>query len=186
MKSNSQELLSILSNPSIGFFTLVELNWHNNYYFTDLGRDITWNGNTYRADNPMVGVDTVRYSNVVDRELFKFSLSGLDPMMNAELNAGIVHKPVKVRMLFTIDDVPQTGINQTMLVYDGLVSKTDHKISMEDKLNQIECTAPLSDLDATGTLYTTRDGMKLFDPEDTSFDTVFEGREETSLKWGKS
>lgn len=186
MKDNASAILSILSNDNLGFFVLVELNWNSNHYFTDFGQDVTWGGNRYLSDNPLTSIDNLRYTNVVDRELFKFSVSGLDPAMNAELEAGITHMPVKIRLLFTVDGVPQTASNQTMLIYDGLVSKVDHKITQDDKINLIECTAPLSDLDATGTLFTTKDGIKSFSNDDTSFDLIAEGSEETSLKWGKA
>lgn len=185
MKGNSANLLNILNNDNIGFFTIMELNWGANYYFTDFGSDIVWNGNTYRSDNPIVGSDSIRYSNVVDRELFKFQLSGLNNSINNEIQAGVVHKPVKMRMVFVVNGVPKLGLNETLFFYDGLVSRTDQKISDEEKISIIECTAPLSDLDATGTLFTTKDGIKRFDSTDTSFDSIFEGSEETSLKWGK-
>lgn len=88
-------------------------------------------------------------------------------------------------MVFTVNGTPRIGTNETLFFYDGLVSKTDHQITQEEKINIIECTAPLSDLDATGTMFTTKDGIKRFDNTDTSFDNIFEGSEETSLKWGK-
>lgn len=185
MKGNHSQLLGILGNSNIGFFTLMELNWRSNYFYTDFGSDIVWNGNTYRAKNPISGSDSIRYSNVVDRELFRFQLSGLDTSINNEIAAGVVHKPVRMRMVFVVNGVPQLGVNDTLFFYDGLVSSTDQKINSEEKISIIECTAPLSDLDATGTLFTTRDGIKRFDNTDTSFDSIFEGSEETSLKWGK-
>ncbi|QGH74726.1 hypothetical protein DSS3PM1_00049 [Bacteriophage DSS3_PM1] len=185
MKGNASDILSILAQDNVGFFSLVELNWNQNHYFTDFGANITWNGKTFLSNNPLVSSDPIRYSNVVDRESFRFFLSGVDAAINNELDAGVVHRPVTLRMAFTVDGVPQLGGNQTLLYYDGLVSKTDKKISLDDRINVIECTAPLSDLDAIGTMFTTKDGMKRFDPTDTSFDAIFEGSEETSLKWGK-
>jgi len=185
MKSNATEILSILDNDNIGFFTLVELNWNSDYFYTDHPSNIIWNGNTYYTDSPIVSMDPIRYSNVVDREAFKFHLSGLDATINSELDSGVVHSPVKLRMLFTVDGTPQLGLSDTLLFYDGLVSKVDHQIGANDKINTIECTAPLADLDATSTMFTTKDGMKVLDATDTSFDTIFEGSEETSLKWGK-
>lgn len=185
MRANANAILTILENPRVGFFSLVKFDWNNTHYFTDFGQNIDWNGNTYLKDNPIVSSDQLRYSNVVDREVFKFTLSGLDPSMAGELAQGIVHMPVTARMIFTVNDVPQTALNQTILLYDGLVSGTSITSNQEEKLITVECTAPLSDLDATGTMFTTKDGMKPFDPTDTSLDNIFEGSEETSLKWGK-
>lgn len=185
MKGNYAELLPLLEEDHFGYFVLIELNWNQNHFYTDLGRDITWNGQLYSSDCPVIALDTVRYSNIVDREAYRLSLSGLDPFINAELEAGIVHKAVKIRMVMVVDDQPMLGPRETIMIYDGLVSSTDHKINLDEKINTIECTAPLSDLDATGTMFTTRDGMKPYDPTDTSFDKIFEGSGTSNIKWGK-
>jgi hypothetical protein len=186
MKTNANELISLLDGTDLGFFALVEFNWNQNYYYTDLGRDVTWNGNLYLANPmPIVSMEPLKYSSIVDREAFNLQISAIDPAMRAEFDFGIVNRSVKIRTVFTSFGAPQLGLSQTLLLYEGTVSKISEVISNETRIFNIECTAPLSNLDATGTLYTTRDGMKVFNANDTSFDTVFEGSEAISLKWGK-
>lgn len=185
MKTNSTRLLEILNSEKLGFFSLVEFKWNSNHYYTDLGYDVTWGGSSYLSNNPIVGFDTPRYSNVVDRELFQMQVSGLDSRMIDEVNAGISGLPVTIRIVYTIDGVPQLGVNDTLLLYDGLVSKTSTSIDDEGKVIVVECTAPLSSLDERGTLYTTKDGMKSYDPSDTCFDTVSDNSEPVNVRWGK-
>jgi hypothetical protein len=186
MKTNAANILTLLDNSNVGFATLVEFNWNSNYYFTDIGYNVTWNGQLYLRDNPLVGSEGLKYSNVVNREAFNFQVSLLDSAMQAEFELGIIHKPIKMRLVFTIDNVPQLGLNDTLLLYDGLVAKADTAINEYEKLGLIECTAPLSSLDAIGTIFTTKDGIKPLNVNDTCFDLVSEGSDETSLKWGKS
>lgn len=185
MRDNAAQLLNILSQDKIGVISLIEFNWNSNYYYTDYGTNLTWNSRTYIRRGPIASIDPVRYSNVVDRESFRFSMSALDTNMQAEVAAGITHMPVKMRLLFTVDGVPQLGIYESLEIYNGLVSKVDKRIDKETQLYNVECTAPLFDLDAIGTLFTTKDGISAMDPTDTSFDLIQEGSEAFSLKWGR-
>ena len=77
MKTNSANLLSILSNDNVGFATLAKLEWNSNYYFTDMGSDVVFDGNTYLSSNPLVNLSAPQYSTVIDREAFSLQLSGI-------------------------------------------------------------------------------------------------------------
>jgi hypothetical protein len=134
---------------------------------------------------PIVSLEPLKYSSVVDREAFNIQVSAIDPAMRTEFDFGIINRGVKLRTVFTSYGTPQLGLSQTLLLYEGTVSKVSEVINSETRIFNIECTAPLSNLDATGTFYTTRDGMRVFNNNDTSFDTIFEGSEAVSLKWGK-
>ena len=185
MKSNSTELKSLLANKNLGFASLLEFNWNPNYYFTDYPHNVVWDGKTFLTDNPIVSGSNPRYTTVVDRELFSMQLSGLDVEMVALVERGIINMPVKMNLLLIVDGTPMLGLDQTMNFYEGRVSKSTMVTSDDTKLIDIELTAPLSDLDATGTIFTTKDGIALFDSTDTCFDEVSTGSEAVSIKWGK-
>jgi len=185
MKTNAATLLSILEQDKVGFFTLIKLGWNSDYYFTDLGRDVVFEGQTWLKNNPIIGVGAPSYSTTIDREKFDLALSGLDASMQNEVDTGVVHMPVDVYLMFTVDDAPQLSTNQAMHYYSGKVLSTKTVLDEGTKQINVELSAPLSDLDAKSTLYTTKDGISSFDSTDTCFDNVAKGAEEFSLKWGK-
>ena len=105
--------------------------------------------------------------------------------MVSEMEQGVVHHKVDLYLIFLVNGIPQLGSNDALHYYSGRVSSHKTALTSDSKLIDVECTSPLSDLEAKGTLFTTKDGMSIFDATDTSFDAVSEGSEELSLKWGK-
>jgi len=185
MKTNAANLSTILGNDQLGFFTLIELNWNNQYYFTDYGQTLTFDGNNYLTNTPVVDISIPKYTTTIDRELFSMTLSGLDEDMVDEAETGIISLGVKASMIFTVAGVPQLGNNDVLNFYTGKVFSSKVVLTNEEKLIEVECTAPLNDLDSKGTLYTTKDGIKTLDATDTCFNSVTKGSEEINLKWGK-
>jgi len=186
MKLNHANLLNILNNSgNISTFSIAKFDWNSTYYFTDFGYDVAFDGNNYSSNNPIVSGGSVQYSTTVDREIFTMKLSGLDSAMVNEVEAGIIHMPVDLKMIFVVNGVPQTSINQILSYYTGKVLSATFSVEEEEKIIDIELSAPLSNLDETGTLYTTKDGMSVYDNTDTCFDQISRGSEEFTLKWGR-
>ncbi|MFN3895746.1 MAG: hypothetical protein ACK4KU_14550, partial [Acinetobacter sp.] len=88
-------------------------------------------------------------------------------------------------MGFVLNGVAQTALTDMVHVYSGTVANNKQNISGGEQSLNIECSAPLSSLDAKSTLFTTRDALKAFDETDTAFDQIFEGSTEIALKWGQ-
>ncbi|QCO57438.1 hypothetical protein EOK75_17135 (plasmid) [Pseudorhodobacter turbinis] len=186
MKTNSTELLATLTQDNVGFFFIVHFQFNANYYFTTLPYDLNWNGNLYRSEDTIIEFEAPRATTVVDRQTYRLRLSGLDPVMSAEIENGIIHLPVTIQMGFTINEVPLTGIADMNHVYSGTVSNAKKEITDSSQIFSIECSAPLSSLDAKSTLFTTRDGIRSFSAIDTCFDQVLEGGGSFDVNWGKS
>lgn len=185
MKSNSADILAALNNENVGIFFLVHLEWANDHFLTTLPYEITWNGNIYKSETNILSFESPRSTTVVDRQAYKVRLSGLDPDIQAEVEASIIHKPVRIKLGFLQDGIPNLGLDKLMHVYSGTVANVKKTINQGEQAFVVECSAPLSDLDAKSTLFTTKDGIRQFDASDTSFDQVAEGSSEYSLNWGK-
>lgn len=189
MKPNATRLDEILkSGQEIGYFALVRLDWNATRYLTSMPHDITWNGNTYLSDAVIMEFQSPRYSEVVDREAYVLTLNGMDTQIHNEVTTGIVHRPVDIRLGFTLDGVPQLGLNDTMHVYSGSVASAKYVVDAADEkmIWEIECTAPLSNLDALSTIFTTKDSMQNLFPGDTCFDKIQENNQKSSVAWGKT
>ncbi|MBQ2262713.1 MAG: hypothetical protein II336_15245 [Loktanella sp.] len=185
MKNNSEALLAKLANDDLGVFFLVFFGFNQPHFFTTLPYDLSWNGNIYVTERNLIDFESPRATTVVDRQTYKLRLSALDPVMMAEVENGIIHMPVEIKLGFVIDGAAQTGLNDMYHVYSGTVANTKKQVNDGEQSLNIECSAPLSSLDAKSTLFTTRDALKAFDPTDTAFDQIFEGSTEFSLKWGQ-
>jgi hypothetical protein len=186
MKRNSTAILEALNSEEVGFFFLVRLDFNQTHFYTTLPYEFSWNGNIYNSEENLIGFEAPRATTVVDRQTYKMTFSGIDPVMIAEVENGIINRPVSIKMGFVVDGVPQTGLDDMIHVYSGTVANNQKDISDGQQNLAIECSAPLSNLDAKSTLFTTRDGMKSLDQTDTSFDQIFEGSTEYDLNWGKS
>jgi hypothetical protein len=54
-----------------------------------------------------------------------------------------------------------------------------------EALLTIEGSSPMADLDLTKTFFTNRDSLRKINASDNSFDEVYAGSSEVSLRWGK-
>lgn len=184
MKDNASNLLSILASDNVGYFLLVKLDWNSTYYYTTLPYNVAYDGNTYLSGTEVVEFQAPRYSTTVDRESYTIIFSGIDATLESEMTAGIVNRPVEIRVGFTVDGVPQLDPEDTIHSYSGFVATPKLEISDGTKRFIIECSSPLASLDAKAQLYTTRDMQQNIDPTDTCFDQIFDGSESYSLTWG--
>lgn len=186
MKGNASTLLNIInSTQEVGGVFLVHLDWNSQYFITNHDSDITWNGNVYTGGGQLLGVQPPNYSTVVDREIYTIELDALDAQMKAEIATGVTYKPVTVRLGFTLDGVFQDGLDETLYAYKGNVGTVKHNVNNEDSVYVVECTAPLSDLDAKSPRFTTTNQQQLHYPTDTCFEGIHEGSEAIILEWGK-
>ncbi len=186
MKSNGATLTNILkTDQELGNFALVKLEWNAIHYLTSLPYGVTWNGNYYKSDETIMDVEGPRYSTTIDREAYALFLNGQDELLHSEVAAGIIHKPVEIRLGFTLDGVPLLGLDETLHVYSGTVASPKFAAKDEEMIWRIECSAPLSNLDARSTLFTTKDAMENLHPGDTCFDKIQENSDATSVAWGK-
>lgn len=186
MKENFSSILAALNSDQLGVFFLVQLDWNSQYRYTTLPYDVVWNGNTYQSEENIISFESPRATNVVDRQAYKLQLSGIDPDMMAEINSGVNNMPVSIKLGFTDEGVPGLGLLDIMHVYSGTVANVKKSILDSEQIFTIECSAPLSSLDAKSTLFTTRDAMRSFDPLDTSFDQIATDATEMELLWGKN
>lgn len=186
MKDNANILKNFLeTDQELGYFALVKLEWNATRYITSLPHAVTWNGNEYTSDPLIMQFDSPRYTEVVDREAYTLTINGMDESIKNEINTGILHRPVSIFLGFTINGVPQLGLNDLLHVYTGTVANPKYVVDDDQMLFEIECSAPLSNLDAVSTLYTTKDAMRQIDPTDTCFDKILENNTPSSVAWGK-
>lgn len=187
MKENATRLNQILStNEEFGYFGLLRLDWNATHFYTSLAYNVTFKGNEYISDPTIMELQSPNYSEVTDRELYTFNLNGANESLLNEVRTGILHRPVQIHLGFTVSGEPQLGNDDTLLIYKGEVANPRYYAKDGQQLLSIECSAPLSNLDETGGIFTTKDFMKNIDPTDTCFDYIVEGSsKKTNIKWGK-
>ncbi|WP_157888295.1 hypothetical protein [Neptunicoccus sediminis] len=184
---NHTRIKEILTTTGeLSYFALLTLEWNATRYLTSLARDVEWNGNSYLSDTTMMQFESPNSTSVVDREAYTLSLNGMDETLTNEIKAGVIHKPVEMRLAFSIDGVPQLGLDDTLLVYRGAVAEPKFVTDDGKLIWDIECTAPLSNLDARSTIFTTKNAMQNLFPTDTCFNQIQKNNEKSSVAWGKT
>ena len=147
------------------------------------------NGDLYLPGD-FVALDPPRMSSSVDRELYKISIA--DPRMEygAMFESGMVGTAIEVRAGF-IDQVtkqPELNFTDTFMLYKGRVDGVSYQISLEEvgeSVAVISCASPMASLDMAKPFHTSKDFLRQLNPEDNSFDQIYEGAGPVQLKWGK-
>lgn len=175
----------ILNQPVIESFSMVELG---NYKTTDYFGNINLSdGRVFVNDGKLLSVEPPHLSTVVDRAIYKISFADPNYDFAAE-HDNYTGMQASVRLGFIQDEMPLLQVENTFLLYQGQVDFAAYNISTEDNgetVFVVECASPMANLDLVRTFYTSKENMRMLSPGDTSFDQVYEGSGQISLKWGK-
>jgi len=181
----SPNLQALLSQPSIEVFSMVRIG--NNRY-TDFYRNITLsNDETFQTGGPIFSLEPFRLTTVVDKATYTLNMS--DPTFEfGALYENYVGLPVAVRIGVVNAGAPLTNIADTILVYKGFIDNVAYATDTSEvgeNLFRITCASPMAALDMAKPFYTSKDALVDLDPDDNSFDHVYEGSGQIRLKWGK-
>jgi len=186
MRTFSTEVSEALSQDSVEYFFLVELELNSNYYMTTHADDITVEGNVYTANGAIFNYDPPKQNSVVDRDAYKIAFIDPTNQLLLEARAGMVGKTVRIRAGFVHDTLgPLTDPADLVYVYSGYVDSPSISNDFETKIVSIECSSPMADLDAVKPFFTTKAGVSQFDESDTCFDRIHDGYS-LQLRWGKT
>jgi hypothetical protein len=202
MKRLSAALKTLMNQDVMVPFLLIKIGpdtASNQLTYTTLPYDYTHNGDIYLADHPIVGLDSARISDTLDKESFKIGLS--DPNLilrglfeGSTLGASFQGAPMVVYIGLINNSggvLDGIAVDQPMLdviiAYRGQIDTFTYTITPdEDIVLSIENGSPMSVLDLTRTLLTSRDYLQRKYPGNTSYDEVYEGSEAITLLWGKN
>lgn len=187
-------IVQLLQQPTIETFVLVKFKKPNNseyYRETSYMRDLTLdNLEIYPSQGRLLSFDAPKLSTTVDREQYKLSFADSAMYFGEYADDGLVGLPIEVRLGFVnvSTNLPLTQINNTLLVYKGQIDSASYAINTSEvgeSIFNISCTSPMADLDLTKTFYTSKEFLKKIDPEDNSFDQIYEGSGQLEVKWGR-
>jgi hypothetical protein len=192
-------LADLLSRDSVEYFFLVSIG--TGWYSTSLPYDITIGGVTYHSADGLMKADPPRLSKTVDREVYRLQFADPAFTLKAMFESGAAGLPVTVRMGFlnpsTTNMVDSTGttvrvgaafknILDTLIVYQGTIDSHSFAQDFESGgVATIECSSPMSDLDMSRPFYTSREGIRQWNANDTAFDQIYDGSKQVVTKWGK-
>lgn len=184
----SQTLIDILSEPAIESFYLISVL---DYKTTTYPTNITLSNNeTFLSDGKLLEVTPPKLSTVVDREAYSIKFSDVDFFFGQFAETGLVGQTVIVRLGFVDQStgLPLTNINDTLLVYKGQIDGVNYTIDTENVgsvIFEVICASPMANLDGVKSFYGSRPFIRNLNPEDSSFDQIYEGSGKLNLKWGK-
>lgn len=175
--------------------------------FTTTPYDLVVGGVTYLADNQLRSMDQPRLSDAVDRELFKlsfvdhqFTFGPLAAQMlksRVSVYGGLFNTTGEVLVDSSSQNIqpgkPINNLADMFCLYRGFADSVGYTISEEDgAIFHIDCAAPVANLDALRSFYTTQDSLRqrvsVADwtaAPDTAFDNIAIGGNTKEILWGK-
>lgn len=184
----STTIANILQNPTIDAFYCVTIG---SYKTTSFHSNITLsNGEVFESDGKLLSVDPPKISAVVDREIFKVTLSDSDFSLGAQFQSGIVGTNFEVRVLLLNPNtnLPYTNITDTIIAYKGKIDNIGYSFetgNIGNSILGISGSSPMNDLDSIKNFYTSREYIRTKYPDDSCFDQIYEGSGPVNIKWGK-
>jgi hypothetical protein len=185
--------------------TLLELNAIIPFYLVSVGttlkhtsltQDLSVNGVTYLGDNKLVAIQPPRLSSVVDREAYSIIYADPDFELRPLFEAGFSGSLITVSIGFfnisggTLGGVapgePMTNPDDIIISYQGTVDSQTYSVNFDGAVTAgIEGSSPMGALEMTKGFYTSKNNMRERNPNDTSFDEIYEGSKGIALRWGK-
>jgi hypothetical protein len=181
----SSAVQALMQEPVIETFTMIRMG---DYRSTDYFRNITLsNGEVFLSDGRIINVDPPTMTTSVDRAQYNIVLA--DPSFEfAAIVDNYVGLPVTIRIGFINDGLPLTTEADTIIAYKGYVDNAAYLVEtaeLGEVAFKVTCSSPMMNLDKIKTFYTSKEALLDIDPKDTSFEQVYEGSGQISLKWGR-
>lgn len=179
----------LLSQRSVEACTLVQIGLNR---WTDAPVDLTTSdGAIYRRNSRLLSVQPPQQSSSVDSQNYVITFADPDFDFGSSAEEGVTGTPVEVKIcLFNqTTGAFETNVADLIVVYGGYVSGADYKVSLSEvgeSVYQLTCTSPMSNLDLIKSYYGTKTFMRTkINPNDSTFDLVYEGGGKVRLRWGK-
>jgi len=190
----SSTIQSLMSGGFFGYFYLVDIKDVNGVVWkrvTSHSHNITLSDSrTFVADGTLMNIDPPQVSATVGKDEYKILFADPTFLQGAQVDLGLVGYLVEVRMGFLdIDSTPITDIDNTFFVYAGRISGSGYIIKTEvlgEALLQLSCSNPMGDLDFKKFIYLSKDFIRGRNPNDACCDSIYNGSQAVSLKWGKA
>jgi hypothetical protein len=186
MRTFSSTVQNLISQDTVDFFFLIDLEFSTTHRLSSLPYDVTFDGDTYTANGAVLEVDSPKFSSVVDRESYRVVVvEDSNDTFKSEIESNVVGKDMTVRVgFFDSSGDPVLTTNDVLLVYKGYVDSPAISNNFDNKLVTFEGTSPMSDLDMVIPFIGSKNGIKQKDDADESFSNIY-GESVIKLKWGK-
>lgn len=190
MRVLTPRLAAVLDNPVIEVIYCISIG--EDFRMNSSDADVTLsNGVTFPANTMIMSIDPARLSSTVDRELYGITIADPDYSFREKVELGLIGKYSEVRACMVDQSTGQliTDIEDTMIIYGGTVGGVNYTIdtaNIGSVTAVISLTSPMSSLDMTRTFYSSRDYIRQHNPDDSSFDQIYQGSGGIVTKWGKS
>jgi hypothetical protein len=198
MKQISSAAKTLLEGDTATFFS-VKIGPYQGQYLrsTTLPYDILLGGESYQTDVILKEIDTPKISVVSDKSTFKVVLADTDGTLRQLSDTSFHGGELEVRCWFlnttgsTLGGAahlqPLVNIEDSLLVYKGRCDEMTFNLTEDasETTLTIAGASPVSALDLTRRVITSKEWLRARHPSDSSFDSVFSGSASVTRKWGK-
>lgn len=165
--------------------------------YTTLPYDVTYKGQLYSSSNLLQGIDAPKLSTVLDKDSYKIVFADPDFTLRSSLEYGMYNSELTViggfvnTLSSTIGGAepgqPLLEDADTFMAYKGNVDMYAYKVDTSgDTFVTLEGASPMGALGLTKSLLTSKEWMRARHTTDTSFDQIYIGSKQETIKWGKA
>ena len=184
-----QRVIDILSHNDVEACYLLQIG---STKVTSFFTSVTTSDNAvYTPNSSLLSVDPPQQSSSVDSQQYSLSFSDPEFIFGAESENGLIGKSVSVYicLLDPVTKLLETNVANLILLYKGYVAGAGFQISLEtigESTFVLTCTSPMSNLDMARTFHGNKTFMREnINPDDSTFDNIYEGGGVLRKKWGK-
>jgi len=191
----STKLRKVLLNPLAKSFILVRMGpFFDGSYLrqTTDSTDTDYDNELYSCECTLLSLDTPMITGGIDKGAYNTQFIDKDYWFRAKFIHGSSGVKAELRAVF-IDvegdynkDQPMIEPEDTLIIYKGTVNGYSYSLSKDSlPIASIELASPLGSLSLVRSIITTQNWMRQKYPDDTSYDSIFEGSKSKTLGWGK-
>ena len=128
------------------------------------------------------------YTSYTERDLFSIEVADTSGEIMWEIHRGITGKRVLVRFGILQDGSNRVVDDYLFIVYSGYIDRPRFDFSTQARKVTLECTSPTGNLLSNVSYPFTKEGRKLVNKNDTSFDNLKEDKDfsEQFSTWGQA
>jgi hypothetical protein len=200
MRSFSDEVTQLLTSDTAEIFYLVKIETPNTTIYDTTAAHVIDipNIGMFSPNSGLTIVEAPQLSaSSVDRETYKITYADVHNTKRSLFESGLTSSKLTVYVgFYNSSNGILDGFNpgevmadekHLVTVYAGFIDTQAYNIDPEQgTLNAvIEGSSPMASLNMNKAFYTTKENMHQFNPDDTSFDKIYEGSKKFVLLWGK-
>lgn len=166
---------------SSDFINLIRIDFPTPILLADCGHDVTYNGDTYRADSSLlVEIGDITEENQLNTTTFDITLAGIPELILLVRTGQWLNLPIYFYRVWYGSAGDQEDVD---LLFRGRLTEQSETDGEGQNTIEFSCSSHFIDWQSKGGRTTSNASQQIYDATDTGFDHA--GKERLNVKWGR-